>query len=48
MDFSGLRMKDNSIPSDIDLFYKCPNGRLVFGEIKNEHGTFKPFQRKMY
>ena len=46
MDFSGLTV-GNAHPSDIDLFWIGKN-HLVFGEIKNECGTFKEGQTKMF
>lgn len=46
MDFSMLDVGRGQ-PSDIDMFYIGKNRTLVIGEIKNERGIFKDYQRNM-
>lgn len=47
MDFSGLTNERGYHPSDIDLFWLGKN-HIVFGEIKNECGTFTDGQMRLF
>lgn len=48
MDFSSGMGQDH--PSDIDMFYICPNNTLVLGEIKNylDKEKFTKNQKRLY
>lgn len=46
MDFSNIKT-DKGRPSDIDMYY-IGNGYQIFGEIKNEKGTFTNEQKHIY
>lgn len=48
MDFSGMYMEGKGVPSDIDMCYLCSDGTVIFGEIKNECGTFSQGQKMIY
>ena len=46
MDFSSM-FPDNDHPSDIDMFYLCNDGTMIFGEIKSKYGTFGEGQKRL-
>jgi hypothetical protein len=46
MDFSGVDVPVGR-PSDIDMWYITPQGFVIVGEIKNQIGEFKTFQKRL-
>ena len=46
MDFSKIDVPTGK-PSDVDMYYILPSGFVIIGEIKNQMGHLKPFQKKL-